>query len=155
MELRSFRDLPLPSWLKLPLIIGIGGGIIVFLVSLLSPVSFLVALWRGFLAILIIFVEFFIVIYLFSRYKIDSILFGRELKVDFRSFSSISDFAWIYRVKKEQEEPLSSEEKGVSFEKLLEKTSEFGKSVEELAELAKKKPDAVAKVLRLMIEEGQ
>lgn len=155
MGLKSFKELPLPLWLKLPLFGGIGGGVIVFFISLLSPVSFLGALWRGFLAILIIFAELLVLLYIFSKYGLDSFIFGKEFKVDFRSFSSISDFAWIYRTKKERETSSFVEEKGVSFEKLLKEPSEFGKTVEELAELAKEKPDAIAKVVKLMIEEGQ
>ena len=157
MELRSFdvRKLPLPPWLTFSLIVGLGAGSFVFLVSLASPASFFYSLSRGLIAFLIFFGESVFLIYLFSKYDVDSLLFGRKIKVDLRSLASLKDFAWVYRLKKEDklegEEPSGEEEPPL--EKLLSKPSEFEEKVEELTEVVRKKPESAAKVIRLMMEE--
>ncbi|MCS7234221.1 MAG: hypothetical protein NZ900_09015 [Synergistetes bacterium] len=154
MELKSFREITLPLWFKLPLFVGLGGGIIVFLLSLFSPVFFLMALLRGFFAFLIIFFEVLLLLHIFSKYRLNFLLFGKDVKVDLRSFANISDFMWIYRTRKEGEVSLPSVDERSSLERLVSEPTEFGKTIEELAELAKKKPDAIAKVVKIMLEEG-
>ncbi len=157
MELKSFdfRKLPSPPWLTFSLVIGAGGGIFVFLISLISPASFFYSLIRGIIAFLIFFGEGILFLYLFSKYDLDSLLFGRKIKVDLRSLASLKDFAWVYRLKKEEsfEEREASEEES-SVERLLSEPSELEEKVEELTEVVKKKPESAAKVIRMMMEEG-
>jgi len=153
MELRSFKKIPLPLWAKASLFIGMGGGFLVFLVSLLSPVSVVGALIRAFIATLIVFFEMVLLLSLFSRYGLDSLIFGKRVKIDLRSFVDLKDFAWVYKTKREKERPLA-ETKTPSLEELISSPSDLDKAVEELSELAKSKPDAFAKALKIMLEEG-
>ncbi|GEM_PF-3305514 len=157
MELRSFdfRRLPFPPWVSFSVAIGVGGGIFVFFISLISPASFLYSLIRGIIAFLIFFGESVFFLCLLSKYDLDSLLFGRKIKVDLRSLASLKDFAWVYRLKKEEkvEQEKPPEEKS-SLEKLLSEPSEFEEKVEELTEVVKKKPESAAKVIRIMMEEG-
>ncbi|KUK13931.1 MAG: hypothetical protein H5T91_00980 [Synergistetes bacterium] len=153
MALRSFEKIPLPFAFKLSLFIGFLGGFFVFIVSLLSPVSLMGAVMRGFFASLIVSLEAAFLLYLFSRYGLDYFLFGKKVRMDLRSLASIKDFAWVYKTTRESEE--HAEEKELpSLEKLLQKPSEFEEAVGELSELAKKDPEMFAKALKLMLEEG-
>lgn len=151
MELRSFKDLPL--WLKLSLMLGLAAGVLVFLVSMLSAVSFFNSLLRGLISFLLVSCEGIFIIVFLSKHNVDSALFGRKIRVNVRSIASLSEFSWVYRTKKEsvtEEEP----EIPSSLEKLLSEPTDFGRSVEELAEVAKKRPDTIAKAIKVMLEEG-
>ncbi len=154
MGLRSFKDLPLPMFIKLPLFMGLGVGTVVFILSLLSPVTFVHSLYRGLIAILLVFSEALLILYLLSKHNLDSLFFGRKVSLDLSSLASLKEFAWVYKTRKEAADLSSQAEERPSLEKLLSQSTELGKDVEELTGVAKKNPEAIAKAIRVMMEES-